>query len=227
MTAVTTGATTGAAVVRAVSAAGEAGEFPHVLAGMLLRGPAARLAGLLDPAFLTEAGWDPVTRVLSLPARHRLLGRTLCRVDGCPATAHGTKTGGLCWRCWARLSRAGMSAEQIGSAVALPALAARPPGCLVPGCQRMSPGGRARQRSGLCRAHSRRWRRTPGTPIEQFLTDPNLAPLPRWARARWPPAPDGPRAKQAIAPPTTCGGAPRSRPTRGSTGGTGGGPSRR
>ena len=179
MTAAPTGATTGAAaVVRAVSAAGEAGEFPHVLAGMLLRGPAARLAGLLDPAFLTEAGWDPVTRVLSLPARHRLLGRTLCRVDGCPATAHGTKTGGLCWRCWARLSRAGMSAEQIGSAVALPALAARPPGCLVPGCQRMSPGGRARQRSGLCRAHSRRWRRTPGTPIEQFLTDPNLAPLP-------------------------------------------------
>ena len=41
---------------------------------MGLQGPAARLAGLLDPAFLAEAGWDPVTRVLSLPARHRLLG---------------------------------------------------------------------------------------------------------------------------------------------------------
>jgi integrase len=172
-----TAATTGA-VAPAASAAGEAGEFPRVLDGMLLQGPAARLAGLLDPAFLTEAGWDPVTRVLSLPARHRLLGRTLCRVPGCPATAHGTKTGGLCWRCWARLSRAGMSAEQIGSAVQLPALAARPAGCAVPGCQRMSPGGRSRQRSGLCHAHSRRWRRTPGAPMEQFLTDPNLAPLP-------------------------------------------------
>ena len=106
-----TAATTGA-VASAASAAGEAGEFPRVLDGMLLQGPAARLAGLLDPAFLTEAGWDPVIRVLSLPARHRLLGRTLCRVPGCPATAHGTKTGGLCWRCWGRLSRAGMSAEQ-------------------------------------------------------------------------------------------------------------------
>jgi integrase len=178
MTAATTGVLTGAAVVLAVSVAGEAGEFPHVLDRTSLAGTAARLAGLLDPAFLAEAGWDPVTRVLSLPAGHRLLGRTLCRVPGCPATAHGTKTGGLCWRCWAGLSREGMTAEQIGSAVQLPALAARPAECAVSGCQRLSPGGRSRQRTGLCHAHSRRWRRTPGTPIEQFLTDPNLAPLP-------------------------------------------------
>ena len=165
MTAATTGVLTGAAVVLAVSAAGEAGEFPHVLDRTSLAGTAARLAGLLDPAFLAEAGWDPVTRVLSLPAGHRLLGRTLCRVPGCPATAHGTKTGGLCWRCWAGLSREGMTAEQIGSAVQLPALAARPAECAVSGCQRLSPGGRSRQRTGLCHAHSRRWRRTPGTPI--------------------------------------------------------------
>jgi hypothetical protein len=79
MTAATTGVLTGAAVVLAVSAAGEAGEFPHVLDRTSLAGTAARLAGLLDPAFLAEAGWDPVTRVLSLPAGHRLLGRTLCR----------------------------------------------------------------------------------------------------------------------------------------------------
>lgn len=167
-----------AVVARAASAAGDACEFPLVLDGVSLQGRAARLADLLDPAFLTEAGWDPVTRVLSLPAQHRLLGRTLCRVQGCPATAHGTKTGGLCRRCCARLTRAGMSAEDIGSAAELPVLPARPDGCSVPGCRRMSPGGRSSQRTGLRQTHSRRLRRTPGMSIEAFLADPDLAPLP-------------------------------------------------
>ncbi|MFN2497144.1 MAG: tyrosine-type recombinase/integrase [Pseudonocardiaceae bacterium] len=172
-----TGAMTGA-VAWAASAAWAACEFPLVLDGTSLEGPAARLAGLLDPAFLAEAGWDPVTRVLSLPAQHRLLGRTLCRVEVCTATAHGTKIGGLCWRCFTRLCRAGMTAEEIGSSAELPALAARPAGCSVPGCQRLSPGGGSRQRTGWCQAHSRRFRRTPGMPIEQFLADPKVRPLP-------------------------------------------------
>ena len=55
-------------------AAGEdCGEFPHVLAGVVLIGAAARLAAMLDRGFLAEAGWDSRARVLSLPARHRLL----------------------------------------------------------------------------------------------------------------------------------------------------------
>ena len=153
-------------------------EFPLVLNAAVLTGPAAQLAGLLDPAFLAEAGWDPTVRVLSLPAQHPLLGRTLCRVEGCAATAHGTKTGGLCWRCYARLTGAGMTVEEIITTGELPALAARPVGCLVPGCQRMSPGGRSRQRTGLCSAHSRRFRRAPAISIEQFLADPKLRPLP-------------------------------------------------
>lgn len=33
----------------------------------------ARLAALLDPGFLAEAGWDPVTWVLAPPAGHRLI----------------------------------------------------------------------------------------------------------------------------------------------------------
>ena len=64
--------------------------------GWLLAGHAARLARPLDPAFLAEAGWDPAARVLSLPAGHPLLGRTLCRAGGCAATAHGSPAGGLC-----------------------------------------------------------------------------------------------------------------------------------
>ncbi|HEX9357875.1 MAG TPA: tyrosine-type recombinase/integrase [Streptosporangiaceae bacterium] len=170
---------TGAVAVLAASPAADTGsELAGVLDGALLEGPAARLAGMLDQAFLTEAGWDPGSRVLSLPAAHPLLGRVVCRAGGCAATAHGTKTGGLCWRCFARLTRAGLSAAQITSSPELPPLPDRPPGCAVPGCRRMSPGGRQGQRTGLCQAHSRRFRRVPGMTMERFLADPRVRPLP-------------------------------------------------
>ena len=58
----------------------EGREFSHVLAGVLLDGDAARLAAALDPAFLDEAGRDPVRRVLSLPA-----GAPAARPDGLQA----------------------------------------------------------------------------------------------------------------------------------------------
>ena len=169
---------TGVSTLRAVSIADEACEIPYALAGAELKGPALALARMLDPAFLVEAGWDPMMRVLSLPARHPLLGRTLCRVGGCTATAHGTKIGGLCWQCFARLSRAGMSVEEITAAAELPALPNLLGGCVVPGCQRMSPGGRPRQRTGLCQAHSRRFRRRPGMSMTEFLADQAVGPLP-------------------------------------------------
>ena len=70
--------------------------------------------------------------MLSLPAGHRLLGRVVCRAGGCDATAHGAKTGGLCWRCFARLTRAGLSAGEITSSPELPPLPDRPPGGAVP-----------------------------------------------------------------------------------------------
>src|SRR5437879_2222486 len=38
--------------------------FEHVLAGVGLSGPAARLAGMLQAGFLAEAGWDPAERVV-------------------------------------------------------------------------------------------------------------------------------------------------------------------
>ena len=85
---------TAAATVRALPAAGRAARYGHVLAGVELDGPAQRLAALLDPSFLSEAGWDPASRVLSLPAGHRLLGRR-----GVPGrrvrhdTAHGARRG--------------------------------------------------------------------------------------------------------------------------------------
>src|SRR5260221_4350166 len=85
---------TGVATGRALSAAAGAAEYRHVLAGAELDGPAERLAALLDPSFLSEAGWHPVSRVLSLPAGHRLLGRAVCRVGGGATTGHAGLGGG-------------------------------------------------------------------------------------------------------------------------------------
>jgi integrase len=169
---------TGAELALAAPATTDSGPvFGHALDGVALTGTTARLAGTLEPGFLAEAGWDPVSRVLAMPAAHPLLGRRLCRIVGCPATAHGTKAGGLCHQCSARLQREGWSREAISSAPELPPLPARTAGCLVPGCQRMSPGGRQGQRTGLCQAHSRRFRRTPGMTMERFLADPRVRPL--------------------------------------------------
>ncbi len=154
--------------------------LPHVLAGVEVDNSVACLAGLLDRGFLTEAGWDPVTRVLGLPAQHPLLGRLLCRVDGCVATARGGRDSeaGVCWRCLTRLRGQGLGVTEISALPQLPPLSQRTGGCAVAGCQRMSPGGRQGQRTGLCQAHSRRFRRIAGMTMVRFLADPRLQPLP-------------------------------------------------
>ncbi len=98
MTAVAgTVATLAAVRGRAPRRGGDAREFERVLAGVALDGPAAALAAMLDSAFLAEAGWDPVTRVLTLPADHPLLGRVVCRVSGCSSTARPGQD--LCYHC--------------------------------------------------------------------------------------------------------------------------------
>ena len=167
-----------AAAAPAVSAIPDPDSVDHVLVGVGLTGPAARLAGMLQAGFLTEAGWDPAARVLSPPAEHPLLGRTLCRVGVCLSTAHGTKTGGVCWRCFTWLTGQGFSVEQIACSVELPALPARPEGCAVTGCQRMSPSPSPRSRLPVCGPHRRMWLRRPEISLEQFLADPAVRPLP-------------------------------------------------
>jgi integrase len=47
------------------------------------------LAGLIDPAFLAEAGWDPGARVLALPDKHPLLGWRACSSPGCGNPLYG------------------------------------------------------------------------------------------------------------------------------------------
>jgi hypothetical protein len=150
---------------------GQGREFADVLSGVALEGPARQLAALLDPAFLAGAGWDPVTRVLSPPAGHKLLGRKLCRAGGCTASPHGGR--GVCHRCFTRLTAAGMTAGQIAAAELVPPVPARRVTCLVPGCSRSCP-----VRDTLCRHHAKQWRGRAGeVALEDFLADPRARPL--------------------------------------------------
>jgi integrase len=148
-------------------------EIPHVLEGVVLDGPATLLATMLDHAFLREAGWDPRTRVLSPPARHRLLGRQVCRAEGCDSTAHH-RFRTVCQRCFTRLTGRGMCAEEIANAARLPGEPARAERCAVPGCQ-CAPTVR---HAVLCEPHAKKFRlRRPRMPLERFLADPQVRPL--------------------------------------------------
>jgi hypothetical protein len=52
----------------------------HVLGtGCDIEPAAARLAAVIDPAFLAKAGWNPLARVLSLPPGHAQLGWRMCQ----------------------------------------------------------------------------------------------------------------------------------------------------
>ena len=151
----------------------DCGEFAHVLDGVVLVGAAARLAAMLDRRFLDEAGWDPRTRVLSLPAQHRLLGRTVCRSEGCQNTARCGLA--VCYRCLTRLTRLGMSKSEIAAAASLPAEAVSTSRSAVSGC-RCVPTVR---HALLCVPHAKKFRlRQPPVSMEQFLADRRVLPLP-------------------------------------------------
>jgi hypothetical protein len=151
-----------------------------VLAGMALDEAAARLASMIDPSFLAGAGWDPVSRVLSFPAEHRMLGRRACRVNGCDSAAY-PQCPGVCWRCLTWLKGLGMTAGQIAGERQLPP---RPAGeellCAVPGCPRETPGHRREAmttQAVLCSVHKHQFRRKGSGTLEEFLADPGVRPL--------------------------------------------------
>jgi integrase len=149
-------------------------EFPHVLAGVGLHGPAAVLARALDKGLLAEAGWDPAARILFLPADHRLLGRKVCRVDECAGTAHNDYPD-ICHRCFTRLSRMGMTMAEITASDALPAAPVPALRCAVPACRRLPivPGGQ------LCEPHAANFRaRRIRVSVVEFARHPLVRPHP-------------------------------------------------
>lgn len=144
----------------------------HVFAGgRELAAEARALAGLIDPVFLAEAGWDAGTQVLNPPAGHRLLGRPTCRAPGCMVTAPAASH--LCQGCRRRLRESGLADDDLAS---LPAR--RWPDrdvhdCLVSGCRRQWASGP----SGLCRGHLDQ-RRLLDVGVEEFLAHPQVEALP-------------------------------------------------
>ena len=183
------------------AAAGASGEFGHVLAGVMLDGAAARLAGMLDPAFLAEAGWDPASAD-AVPARqpsaagpHAVPGRWL------PGHRPGNESRRVCQGCFARLQRAGMSASRSPPPRRLPRRP-RPPGAWSRGASACRRCGRQR----MCEPHSRSSATADAITLEQFLADP-AGPA---AAALGVPCAACPRAAEraaATATPMTCGGA--------------------
>jgi integrase len=171
---------TGATLARTSSITEDAVEIPHVLDGVVLDGAAGRLARMLERDFLDEVGWDPRTRVLSLPAQHRLLGRQVCRADGCERTVHSGLPA-VCHRCFTRLTRLGLSTAEIAVAPELPAEPVSTDHCAVSGC-RCVPTVR---QAVLCEPHARKFRaRRPRKSMEQFLSDPRVGPFPVLAQCQ-------------------------------------------
>jgi len=86
-----------------------------VFAGRLPDLQARAAAALLDGAFLTEIGWDAHQHVLRPAAAHPLLGRPLCRVGDCEATAVNVDK--ICPGCRRRMEKDGLD---IASLTVLP-----------------------------------------------------------------------------------------------------------
>ena len=127
----------------------------HVFAGGRIDHHVGRIAAVVDPAFLAEAGWDPARQILVFAPEHPLLGRRICRAQGCATTA--TAASGICGSCRKRLIENGLDEPEVA---ALPPRERRsqrrgPECCRVPGCAREW----LSLRSGLCSAHAEQKRR--------------------------------------------------------------------
>ena len=121
----------------------------------------ARLAGLVDPGFVAECGWDVAGQVLAPPSDHPRLGwqeptgevscAAACVVPGCQRFA-GSQ--GLCRSHRSVQLLRGMSVEDYAAAPTRRALA-RLGVCQVTACPRDRCGGQV----AYCEAHQARWLR--------------------------------------------------------------------
>jgi integrase len=140
---------------------------------VLLDERSAFLASRIEMAFLAQAGWDPVTWVLTIDPGHRLLGRSVCRAPGCQTTCPA-KTG-VCLDCRRRLAQAGLGLEDYGSLP--PPRGARWLGfgdgtCSVTGCPR--PWVTAAR--PLCPEHLSQQQRL-GIEVDSFTARPEVTAL--------------------------------------------------
>ena len=130
---------------------------------------AAAVLALVDPVFLAEAGWDADRQVLRPPAEHPLLGRPICRVAECWNSAHNPRQ--ICQGCAQRIAEHGLDEER-GLAQPPPRQRNKPRGCAVPGC------GREWVSATLCHAHWHQQHNVLRLPVQQFVADVRVHPLP-------------------------------------------------
>lgn len=145
----------------------------HVFADPGIDRHTAAIATVIDPAFLTEAGWDPARRVLSFAPEHPLLGRPVCRAADCSTTAQAASR--ICASCRRRLAEHGLSDDEIASLPPRdrPRSGRGPDACVVDGCGREWESAS----SGLCRTHAEQLRALPVADIDEFLAHRQTRPL--------------------------------------------------
>jgi integrase len=144
----------------------------HVFAAVArVDSPAARIAVLIDPGFLTEVGWDPDRLVLAPRPGHRLLVRPVCRAEGCARTAPTRAR--ICTLCRSRLAEHGLRVEEIALLPAREQPMRGPGSCVVDGCAREWVSSRAL----LCRAHLELAQRL-GLTVAQLCAHRLARPLP-------------------------------------------------
>jgi integrase len=151
------------------AAATSAADASHVFGVVRVDRGTAGIGAVVDPLFLAEAGWDAARLVLYPPPGHPLLGRPVCRAEGCSTTAADRSR--VCASCRRRLGEHGLDVDQIES---LPARAReRGPGaCRVDGCLREWEA----TRTGLCRSHLDQQQQL-GIGVEEFCAHPRTGPL--------------------------------------------------
>lgn len=160
------------APVAATGTAMAAAAVGHVLANVgVVDQRTARIAELIDPAFLAEAGWDPARLVLSPPPRHPLLGRPVCRARGCQTTAPARSR--ICATCRRRLAENGLGEDEVAALSPRPQPIRGPDTCVIDGCAREW----ISSADMLCRGHDD-LRRELGITVAQLLTHPQARPLP-------------------------------------------------
>lgn len=147
---------------------------PGVLGRVPPGASAAVLADRIEAVFLTEAGWDPQTWVLTLTPEHPLLGRPICRAAGCRTTCF--ERTGVCLDCRRRLTMAGLGLDDID--VLAPPRGARWSGpddgtCTVGGCPRPW----VTTREPLCPEHLGA-QQSLGVDVAAFVGRADVAPLP-------------------------------------------------
>jgi integrase len=131
---------------------------PVVFTGRLPDLQARSAAALLDEAFLTEIGWDGRQHVMRPSATHPLLGRPVCRVDHCEATA--VTSSGICPGCRKRMERDALNVDGLAALLPRPRPRRRPPDarvgqdCRVVACLRE----RRRGVAEYCEVHQARLR---------------------------------------------------------------------